>query len=142
MPKLAVPLTDLQLKRAKPRDKPFKLFDGAGMYLEIFPSGTKLWRMKFRQANGKENLLAFGPYPEVRLSEAREQRSNARHLLREGVDPGRHRDEGKRAAAVLEEHTFSKIAVEWHALKVKSWSPAYSKNVDGTIPCASPMACP
>ena len=68
MPKLAAPLTDLQIKRAKPADKLFKLSDGAGLYLEVLPTGAKFWRFRFRQASGKENLMTFGPYPEVSLS--------------------------------------------------------------------------
>jgi hypothetical protein len=51
MPKLATPLTDLRIKAAKPKDKPYQLADGEGMYLEIMPSGSKIWRMAYRQAN-------------------------------------------------------------------------------------------
>ena len=74
MPKLANPITDLQIKRAKPSAKLQKLSDGAGLYLEILPNGSRSWRFRFRMANGKENLLTFVPYPEVSLSAAREQR--------------------------------------------------------------------
>jgi hypothetical protein len=67
MPKLISPLTDLQVRSAKPQDKPYKLSDGGGLYLEIRPVGTKLWRMKAFQANGKESRLALGQYPAVTL---------------------------------------------------------------------------
>lgn len=57
MPKLAAPLTDTQIKNAKPKDKPYTLADGGGMYLEIMPIGSKIWRMSYRQENGKNTRL-------------------------------------------------------------------------------------
>jgi hypothetical protein len=58
------PLSDSALKAARPKDKPYKLADGEGLYLEIMPTCSKLWRVKYRHL-GKENRLAFGSYPEV-----------------------------------------------------------------------------
>ena len=71
MPKRVSPLSQLKILNAKPRDKAYKLADGGGLYLEVMPSGDKLWRMKFRQAEGKENRLSFGPFPDVSLVAAR-----------------------------------------------------------------------
>lgn len=105
MPKLSVPLTELQLKRARPGQKILKLVDGGGLYLEVQPGGAKTWRFRFRQTSGKENMLTFGPYPEVGLLEARERRTAARRLLREGIDPAKHRDEARRASADREVNT-------------------------------------
>ncbi|MGZ9713882.1 Arm DNA-binding domain-containing protein [Glaciimonas sp. GNP009] len=59
MPKLATPLTDIQVKSAKPKDKAYTLADG-GMYLEVSPVGSKIWRMAYRQPNGKNTRLTFG----------------------------------------------------------------------------------
>lgn len=128
MPKRVVPLTDTQIKNAKPKDKPYKLTDGGGMYLEVKPTGAKLWRMKYQQANGKENRLSFGPYPETTLAEAREKRNAARKLLRAGIDPARQRDDRKRIAAEKAEHTFEKVAREWHQNKIATWSERTAKN--------------
>ena len=61
-------LSDSAIRKAKPADKPIRLFDGVGLYLEIFPSGGKLWRLKYRFA-GKEKRLALGIYPDVHLPE-------------------------------------------------------------------------
>lgn len=55
-----------QVDTAKPKDKPYKLADGGGLYLLIKPNGGKYWRLKYRVA-GKEKLLALGVYPEVTL---------------------------------------------------------------------------
>ena len=81
MPKIIAPLTDLLVRNAKPRERPYKMFDGDGMYLVVAPTGSRIWRFKFRQANGKENTLTFGPYPEITLQDAREKRLATRRLL-------------------------------------------------------------
>lgn len=80
-------LTDIKVKTAKPKDKPYKLADGGGMYLLINTNGSKYWRMKYRFA-GKEKMLSIGVYPDVTLADAREKRSEARKLLAAGGDPG------------------------------------------------------
>jgi integrase len=75
-----MPLTDSAIKTAKPKEKPYKLSDAHGLYLEITCSGSKLWRLKYRIA-GKEKKLALGPYPTVSLAQARQKREEARELL-------------------------------------------------------------
>jgi hypothetical protein len=84
------PLTEMQVRNAKPKEKAYKLFDGGGLYMEVLPSGSRIWRLKFRQLDGKENRLTFGPYPEVTLQEAREKRLEARRLMLQGVDPAKY----------------------------------------------------
>lgn len=128
MPKLATPLTDIQVKNAKPKDKPYKLSDGGAMYLEVMPTGAKLWRMKYRQPSGKENRLTFGSYPETTLAVARDKRTEARRLLNEGIDPAKHRDDVKRLATEKAAHTFEKIARDWHQNKINSWSVNTAKS--------------
>ena len=61
MPKIIAPLTEMQVRNAKPREKAYRLFDGGGLYVEVAPTGSRIWRMKFRQENGSENVLTFGP---------------------------------------------------------------------------------
>ncbi len=128
MPKRVLPLTELQVRNAKPRDKTYSLSDGHGMYLEVAPTGSKIWRMQFQQAGGGRNRLTFGPYPEVTLAAARDKRLAARRLVLEGIDPAEQRDEKKRAAAVKASNTFEKVARQWHANKVPTWSERTAKN--------------
>ena len=57
-------LADTRIKNTKPTDKPQRLFDGGGLYLEVSTAGSRLWRLKYRHG-GKEKRLALGAYPEV-----------------------------------------------------------------------------
>ncbi len=79
-------LSATAVKTAKPKDKTIRMADGGGLYLEIRPTGSKYWRMKYRFA-GKEKLLAIGTYPDVTLAEARKVRDRAKEQLAEDVDP-------------------------------------------------------
>jgi integrase len=121
MPKIVAPITDIQAKAAKPKDKPYKLADGGGLYLEIMPTGSKLWRMKFKQANGKESRLAFGNYPDVTLTQARQKRDAARKLKSDGIDPGQSKKEKDRIAGEKAAQTFEKLAREWHSNRLSTW---------------------
>lgn len=79
MPKIAKPLTELQIKTAKSKDKSYKLTDGEGLYLLIKQDSAKLWRLDYtRPIIKKRNTLALGTYPEVSLSEARSKREKAK----------------------------------------------------------------
>ena len=113
MPKLAKPLTDTQVKSAKPRAEPYRLQDGGGMYLEINPSGSKIWRMSYRQSNGKNNRLTFGAYPRVSLLAAQKKRDAARELRVAGSDPAQARGGEKQAVAIAAIHTFETVARTW-----------------------------
>jgi integrase len=104
-------LSHFAITKAKPKDKSYKLSDGAGLYLLIEPSGSKLWRFRYR-FGGRENMLTFGPYPAVSLGDAREKRDAARKLLAAGVDPSEKRKQDKREAAIQNANTFGAVADE------------------------------
>jgi hypothetical protein len=70
-------LTDIAIKNAKPRNKPYKIADSGGLCLLVQPTGGKWWRYRYRFGN-KEKTLALGCYPDVSLAEARERHANAR----------------------------------------------------------------
>lgn len=80
-----MPLTDVAIRNAKPREKPYKVGDTLGLFLLVQPSGGKLWRVKYR-IDGKEKKLAIGIYPQVGLAEARRRRDAARELVAAGKD--------------------------------------------------------
>jgi integrase len=117
-------LTNAVISGAKPREKPFKLSDGGGLYLLVNPSGSRWWRFKFR-VHGRENLLSLGIFPEVPLREARELRDEARRDLRKGIDPAAKR----RTARMAGGETFKAIAQEWFDKFSPNWAQSYSSKV-------------
>lgn len=121
-------LTDTEIRRAKPKEKPYKLSDEKGLYLEIMPNGSRYWRMKYR-FEGKEKRAAFGVYPEVTLKEAREKRDEARKLLAQSIDPTGHKRAVKAAKAALTEHSFEVIAREWFAKYQPTWSAVHADRI-------------
>ena len=80
-------LTEMKIRKAKPREKFYKLTDGDGLYMHVSEKGGKWWRFKYRY-NGKYKLLSFGTYPEISLLDARQRRNDARKLLANKIDPG------------------------------------------------------
>lgn len=129
MPKIVPPLTETAVRNAKKRDKPYKMADGDGLYLEVMPTGSKLWRMKFKQANGAESRLAFGRYPEVGLAEARARRAAARSQLANGIDPAQAKRLEKQRRANASANTFEAVAREWHSIKLDTWQERTAQNI-------------
>ncbi|HFF9478265.1 TPA: tyrosine-type recombinase/integrase [Serratia marcescens] len=121
-------LNTRQVDAAKPREKAYKLADGAGLYLEVVPSGSRYWRMKYR-FNGKEKRMAFGVYPAVSLSQARALRDEAKKKLAEGIDPSFAKKEEKLVRDVQLNNTFQAVALEWHGTKVSRWSEGYASDI-------------
>jgi integrase len=106
-----MPLTDVAIRTAKPREKPYKLADQDGLFLLVQPSGGRLWRLKFRR-DGKEQKLSLGVYPDVTLKEARERRDEARKLLANGKDPVLEQKRAKLTQSISNANTFSLIGKE------------------------------
>ncbi|WP_443478668.1 tyrosine-type recombinase/integrase [Novosphingobium aerophilum] len=117
-------LTEFEVKYAAKRCKPYKLADGGGLHAFVQPSGSKLWRMKYR-FDGKEKLLSFGQYPDVSLTAARAKRHEARQLLALGKDPAKV----QQAKDEAEARTFEIVARQWHARRVDSLNPAHAKRL-------------
>lgn len=117
-----------QVDAAKPKEKAYKLADGAGLYLEVVPSGSRYWRMKYR-FNGKEKRMAFGVYPAVSLAQARALRDEAKKKLAEGIDPSFAKKEEKLVRDVRLHNTFQAVALEWHGTKVSRWSEGYASDI-------------
>lgn len=123
-----MPLSDVQIKAAKPTEKPQRLFDADGLYLEVSPSGGKLWRFKYR-FGGKEKRLALGIYPTVSLKDARERRDNARRLLSNGIDPSIEKKVQKAATVTRHANSFEAVAREWYAKHSPNWAASHSSKV-------------
>ena len=106
-------LSDNRLKNLKPKERPYRMADGEGLSIQIEPSGSKLWRFRYRIA-GSEKMLSMGSYPEVGLAAARKRREEARALLAAGRDPSAHRLEEKAKATAPPPPTFKDVAQEFY----------------------------
>ena len=105
-------LNDVGIRALKPRDRIYKCTDSHGLYLEVRPSGSKLWRCKYSHL-GKDKRIALGRYPEVGLAEARRRRDDAKRKLYEGVDPLAERKREKLLAIYNAANTFGDLAKEY-----------------------------
>lgn len=115
------PLSDVAARGAKPREKPYKLAAGGGLYLEVMPNGARYWRLKYRFA-GREKRLAIGVYPEVPLKVASAERDRARALLRAGRDPSAEKQAAKLRAKWAADNSFELVAREWLDVKAHGWT--------------------
>ncbi len=121
-------LTDTMCKNVKPEEKSRKLSDGGGLYLEVMPTGSKYWRLKYRYG-GKEKRLAFGVYPEISLKEARNKRDKARKLIAEGVDPAQAKKQEKLKHHLNATNSFETVAREWHDHRKVGWTVRHANYV-------------
>ncbi|WP_340618621.1 tyrosine-type recombinase/integrase [Xenorhabdus entomophaga] len=119
-------LTDLVIKRAKPKEKAYTLADGNGLSLLIDTNGSKGWRYRYQFA-GKTKMISLGVYPVVTLTEARTKRDEARKLVANGINPSEVRKAEKISAANLIENTFKNITYEWYEKRVDRWSTSYAE---------------
>ncbi|EBD2437538.1 DUF4102 domain-containing protein [Salmonella enterica] len=115
-------LTDLAIRHARLPGKAYRLPDCHGLYIQVNPSGSKLWYLKFRFGN-KENRMALGPYPLISLALAREKQADIRRLILEGINPAEKRREEKRGGEPL--YTFESVARKCVSRNI-IWSAGHS----------------
>jgi integrase len=121
-------LSDPAVRKAKPEEKPYKMADGGGMYLEVMPNGSKYWRLKYR-FDGKEKRLALGVYPAITLADARGRRDEARKLLAHDTDPGAAKQAKKAAKLELGANSFEIIGREWFVRHSQNWKENHSSKI-------------
>ena len=132
-------LTDVTIRNAKPKDKPYKLKDAEGLHLLIMPNGNRHWRLRFR-INGKETMRSLGSYdpdsPEhVSIADAREGRNDARKLIRKGSNPPTKRKQPKASAVngTADGVTFESAKKEWLASYKPGLTPKYGSVIERRI---------
>jgi len=113
-------LTDITIRQAKFKDKPYKLSDSHGLYLLVSKAG-KYWRMNYRFL-GKQRTLSIGVYPEVILADARKKCDEAHGMLKNNIDPSAAKRINKHLALTEAENTFKALALEWHTKYSKTWA--------------------
>lgn len=122
------PITsDLAVRNALPRDRPYKVSAGAAMYLLVTPKGAKHWRLKYR-FGGREKTLTLGSYPLISLAEAKIRRDRARVMIYDGIDPMAHK-----RASQANTLTFGEVAERWflnHTVKATvPWAPNTARKI-------------
>ncbi|MGV3984371.1 integrase domain-containing protein [Citrobacter portucalensis] len=121
MPKVATKLTDTEIKKAKPTEKEFTLWDGDGLFLRIKPSGKKIWHLGYTVPLTKKRAkMSLGFYPYLTLAQARALRDEYLSLLAQGIDPQSHNEQKAQALKDATEHTFQTVAKKWLDEKIKT----------------------
>lgn len=123
-------LTDVAIRNAKPKVKPYKL-SNSGLYLLVMPSGKKFFRWDFK-FEGKRNTLAIGQYPEIGLKEARAILAKGKEQLAQGNAPKALSEAGKRrdvAQQMEGGESFEYIALEWHKRFLDQWKPDSAERI-------------
>ena len=128
-------LTELSIKQAKTKEKQYKLTDGEGMYLRVYPNGSKYWQLQY-WFDGKQKILSFGVWPNISLKEARDKRFAAKKLIKEGIDPNDEKKERLEVQSSEREKekirkisTFQIVAHEWFSRQSTQWTERHSIGV-------------
>jgi integrase len=120
-------LTDIQIKNAKPKEKPYSISDFGNLSIVIMPTNHKIWQHRFSiYPNGKRNekIRRGGQYPTMSIKEARAWRDNNNELLSQGITPPKKYDSIKQVSSDIP--TFKEMFDEWHKFNSKQWSDNYS----------------
>lgn len=128
-----MPLIDTTVRHAQPREKSYKMADAQGLYIQVMPSGSKHWKMKYR-FDGREKKLSFGEYPRVSLRDARDLRDEARNQLTKGIDPSHEKRRNRLRGNVAAGNSFTDISREYCGKRRrdgdKAWAPSTAKRCE------------
>ena len=121
-----IKLTDAKIKTLKPQDKVYRILDADRLYIEVRPTGVKVWRFKF-VFNGKESSMSLGEYPIIGLADARLLREEMRAKLAKDIHPVEDRKKLKQVEDEKFTNTFSAIAQEYAKERLKTKSERYAE---------------
>ena len=129
-------LTEISIKNSKPRDKQYKLTDGEGMYLRIYPNGSRYWQLQY-WTEGKQRIISLGVWPEVSLKQAREKRYEAKKKLKEDKNTAWKDLQSFEEAGTHQEKvnstTFQNVFQEWFSRQSKNWTERHSRGVESNL---------
>ncbi len=129
MARITQPLTNTEVKQAKPKDKVYTLSDGGGLQLRVKPNGSKLWLLDYqRPYTKKRTSLSLGSYPIVTLAQARSKKDEAKRLLLNNIDPQEHRDDAIRTNESTNTNTLENISAQWLTIKKSTVSEGHSQD--------------
>ena len=121
-------LRDTHIRSAKPKEKPYRINDSDGLYIDIRPTGKRVWRYRF-WIDGKDGQYTIGEYPQISLAEARRERDEQRELARQGINPNHEKKKRKLAAQATRKETFQALAEEWIINKEKRRTEIYTNTI-------------
>lgn len=127
MARTARPLTATQINKLKAKNKTYKLHDGEGLTLLVYPSGKKVWRLEYTRKDKKRDSLTMGPFPEFSLADARKKKLELRTQIAKGENPKRSRE--KPEGSITLNEAFSQWYERWHT----EVTPRYALQVERAI---------
>jgi integrase len=132
-------LTELSIKQAKRKEKQYKLTDGEGMYLRVYPNGSKYWQLQY-WFDGKQRIFSLGVWSDVSLKEARNKRYEAKKKIKEGINPLDEKKEILKSLDFIQEeeklresNTFQKVAEDYISRQSIQWSERHSRGVNSSL---------
>jgi len=125
-------LSDSKIKTLKPTEKMYRILDAERLYIEVRPSGKKIWRFKYT-LNGKEGTISFGEYPSVSLADARKRKEDAKALLAKGINPVEDRDQKEEEKRAAINNSFKSVTEEFIKEKMKYKSEGYVDRFKGAM---------
>lgn len=130
MARITKPLTNTEVKQAKPKDKEYNLSDGNGLQLRVKPNGSKLWLFNYyRPFTKKRANLSMGIYPSLGLADAREKAQSYRELLSQDIDPQEHKANFEESQQEAHANTFEHVAAKWMEVKRSKITPDYADDI-------------
>jgi len=132
--------SDATIKAAKPKEAPYRLPDGSGLYLLVRPDGKKWWRLDYTH-EGKRKTLSLGTYPDTGLALARTKAAAERELVAAGIDPSEARQAKKTQRAETQEierrlaegiplaDSFEAIGREWFDKFSAGWVAGHGDKI-------------
>ncbi|CAM0566382.1 Prophage integrase [Acinetobacter baumannii] len=125
-------LSDSKIKTLKPTEKMYRILDAERLYIEVRPSGKKIWRFKYT-LNGKEGTISFGEYPSVSLADARKRKEDAKALLAKGINPVEDRNQKEEEKRAATNNSFKAVTEEFIKEKMKYKSEGYVDRFKGAM---------
>lgn len=130
MARITKPLTNTEIKQAKPRDNEYSLADGRGLSLRVKPNGSRLWIFNYTRPYSKKRAnMSFGSYPALSLAQARKLRDTANEQLAEKTDPSERRKELALSQQLAQNNTLIAISAMWFEIKRNQVSPEYADDI-------------
>lgn len=130
MPKVTKRLTDKAIQAAKPKAKAYRLYDEGGLMLLVRPSGTKVWQYPYK-FDDSYNIHTIGQYggtaDKVGTADARKKRDEVKALLKQGIDPNKHKKETYQHKVSESSNTFEAAARDWYSKQ--NLAAKHGKNV-------------